>query len=812
MKIRLLLCSLAALFIANSYAQTIVWSEDFGTPAAGTLANGFNNGNGAWTVTNTGTNGADPNLWYVSGEECGNAAGACGSVCSGGDASLHLGPPTVLGDAGAAYMAGGLSFFFPETDSRVESPTIDLTGQSNLTLNFNYLEDYVGQAGYDAGDDATLWYFDGVTWAQIDPLTVTAAGCAPQGTWTAFSIALPASANNNANVKIGFRWINDDDNVGTDPSFAVDDIEITTPAVAAPTADFSTTNTTICVGDCIDFTDASTLGTNPTWSWTFNGGTPGTSNVQNPTNICFNTAGTYTIELTVTDDNGTDTETKVDYITVTASANAGNDNTGNVCNDGTLDLNTLLIGADTGGSWSETSGTPSGQFTAGTGVLDGNGLTVGNVYTFEYAVGSGSCADVAVITITVVDCSVLTAAFTPSATSICRGDCITFADNSTGPITGWTWTLNGGTPASANTQDPGNVCFNVAGTYNIDLEITDGTNTNLATVQITVNDNPVVTATASSDTICAGDMVTLTGGGATSYVWDNGVTDGVSFAPGSTTTYTVTGTSNGCDGTAMVEVVVESCDTLTANFSYPANVCRGDCVTFTSTSSGTISSYFWTFGGGGTPDTSYSVQPTICFNNIGTYDVELRIYNSTGDSSVIIQQLNVVSSPSVNAVLDTVITLGGNADLIALASTPGSFLWTPDENIDCDTCSTTFASPWQDTDYIVTITDINGCTGTDTVMVLVNFVEAIGVPSAFSPNGDGENDVLYVKGIGISSVKFSVYNRYGQKVFETDNQGIGWDGMFKGREENAGVFAWMVEYTMVNGNSGMIKGNTTLVR
>src|SRR5690606_1758051 len=83
-----------------------------------------------------------------------------------------------------------------------------------------------------------------------------------------------------------------------------------------PTADFSASATTICEGDCIDFTDLSTVSTNPNWSWTFTGAATATSSVQNPTGICYNTAGTYQVELTVTDDNGNDTETKVNYITV----------------------------------------------------------------------------------------------------------------------------------------------------------------------------------------------------------------------------------------------------------------------------------------------------------------------------------------------------------------------------------------------------------------------------------------------------------------------------------------------------------------
>jgi gliding motility-associated-like protein len=98
------------------------------------------------------------------------------------------------------------------------------------------------------------------------------------------------------------------------------------------------------------------------------------------------------------------------------------------------------------------------------------------------------------------------------------------------------------------------------------------------------------------------------------------------------------------------------------------------------------------------------------------------------------------------------------------------------------------------------------------VSVKVNFIEGIGVPTAFSPNGDGNNDVLYVKGVGITKMNFKVYNKYGEKVFETQEQRIGWDGTYLGRNENPGVFVWVLEYSFVNGSGGIQKGNTTLVR
>lgn len=177
------------------------------------------------------------------------------------------------------------------------------------------------------------------------------------------------------------------------------------------------------------------------------------------------------------------------------------------------------------------------------------------------------------------------------------------------------------------------------------------------------------------------------------------------------------------------------------------------------------------------------------------------------------QSISVFDLPTVTAQLDTTIDIGGQVELLAAGSGPGSYWWIPDEgDIDCDTCSSTYAQPLIDTDFLVTFTDVNGCKATDTVFVVVNFIEGIGVPQAFSPNGDENNDILFVKGYGIELMNFKVFNRYGQLVFETSDQNIGWDGKFKDKDENPGVFVWVLEYTFITGKSGVISGNTTLIR
>lgn len=204
----------------------VAYSEDFGTGCStGNLATSF-----GWTVSLTGVNESTPNIWYVSAAENGNSAGSCGSGC-GNDRTLHLSAHAIGGgDVGAAYLETSPLFcgfgFCARTNKRVESPTIDCSSIANVVLSFVYMEN-----GEGSNDQATLEYScnNGSTWTLLHNLTKTPICVSLQGQWAAFSISLPSCANNNPNVKIGFNWTNNANGVGTDPSFAVDDILVEEP-------------------------------------------------------------------------------------------------------------------------------------------------------------------------------------------------------------------------------------------------------------------------------------------------------------------------------------------------------------------------------------------------------------------------------------------------------------------------------------------------------------------------------------------------------------------------------------------------------
>ena len=869
-----------AIVFSASYlnAQTVIWTEDFqnGCTAA-CPGSSYVGSNGAWTQTVTGAEGADPNTWFVSCSENNMGAGNCSDVCqTTPNQTMHIsaaiGNVICPNDCGAAYDAGGLCGILscPQTDKRIESPTINLTGQTNVSVNFEFIE-----GGDGTNDNATLWYFDGVAWAQIDDMPKSSTSCSGgQGIWATRTIALPASSNNNANVKIAFRWVNNDDGVGSDPSFAVDNITLTIPTTTGPTASFSSSDSTLCEGDCISFTDLST-GTVTGWSWQFFGAATPTSSVQNPTNICYNAAGTYNVSLTVTDGSNTDSLFMPNFITVTAppnvTANAlpstsvcagtmvtlngggatsyswtggvtnnvafpvtstntytvtGTD--GNGCMD-TANIAITVIPKDTAaftypsGSYCLTdpdplptiTGTTGGTFSidnsgvinSSTGLIDLSASGLGN-YVVTY-ITNGTCPDTATFSITITNS---TDATITQAGPFCENEpsvTLTAVDP------GGNWTGTGITNATNGTFDPATAG---AGNHVITYTIT-GSCGDVDTMTIVVNPADDASFSFLPATFCDTDPnplptgIVTTGG---TFSIDNGgsingTTGEVNLSASGAGSYVITYITNGtCPDTATFNITITTCATPTAAYTVSdSTICDGECVTFTDNSTG-ATAWQWTFNGG-TPASANTQGPhTVCFNGPGTYTIELIASNSAGADTTT-STVEVFANPTIDAGSDVTIDLGQSVTLNATGSN-GTYSWTPPTWLDCPTCPTTEATPEETVTYTVVVVDSNGCTASAEVTIIVDFDYVIWVPNIFSPNGDGSNDVVFVRGVGVESFNFIIYDRWGEKVFETSDLNNGWDGTFRGKKMNNAVFVYYLEATFNNGQEVTKKGDITLIR
>ncbi len=145
-----------------------------------------------------------------------------------------------------------------------------------------------------------------------------------------------------------------------------------------------------------------------------------------------------------------------------------------------------------------------------------------------------------------------------------------------------------------------------------------------------------------------------------------------------------------------------------------------------------------------------------------------------------------------------------------------TYTWTPTIGLSNATIPNPIASPTVSTTYYITVRDIWGCEWTDTVFIFVIDVICeepyIYVPNAFTPNGDGKNDILYVRSSVGYSMDFKIFNRWGELVFQSSDVNNGWDGTYKGRVLEPGVFDYYLSLTCYNRQIFVKKGNITLIR
>jgi gliding motility-associated-like protein len=175
--------------------------------------------------------------------------------------------------------------------------------------------------------------------------------------------------------------------------------------------------------------------------------------------------------------------------------------------------------------------------------------------------------------------------------------------------------------------------------------------------------------------------------------------------------------------------------------------------------------------------------------------------------------LNVVllnGSDAANAGEDVTIAIGDSTTLNGSGGTING--WDPPRGLSCIDCPNPIANPDTTTMYYLSVTDINGCTSIDSVLITVD--ETIGwyLPNAFTPDDNGVNDVLYFYGTSVKEFILQVFDRWGEKVFETTDFKVGWDGSYKGKPALAGVYTYQLTITFKSTVVEQVKGNLNLIR
>ncbi|MBA3828124.1 MAG: gliding motility-associated C-terminal domain-containing protein [Taibaiella sp.] len=336
-----------------------------------------------------------------------------------------------------------------------------------------------------------------------------------------------------------------------------------------------------------------------------------------------------------------------------------------------------------------------------------------------------------------------------------------------------------------------------------------------ASITITVQPTPLVSA-GPDKTICAGDTVHLFGtvtpaSFAYTYHWtpDTTVNDPFSISTvfiGKKTTKLVlsAGTGAGCIGTDTMVVNV-----IPANFlhvSQDTGICPGDTAHLHATGD-SIVAVSWV------PNIfmsdSSSLNPNVYPGVSETYTVRAVNQKNCRDT----QSVHVNVSPAaVIQLRDSALIYPGDSVQLSPSGNCLYYNWFPPAGLSATNISNPFAKPDVNTRYVVIGHTEAGCIAKDSIDVYVAYDSYINIANAFTP-GSGPGNILRVQHLGDATLKsFTIYNRWGVKVFQSTDVNVGWDGTYNGQPQPLGVYIYMVEAVTYRGKPVYKQGNVTLLR
>ena len=418
--------------------------------------------------------------------------------------------------------------------------------------------------------------------------------------------------------------------------------------------------TTFCQGGSVTLT--SSTGSSYLWS------TGATTASISPT-----AAGNYTVQ--VTDANGCKNTSAATVVTVN-----------------TLTTATITAGGATafcqGGSVTLTSSTGSSYLWSNGATTSSISLTTAGNYTVQVTDANG-CKNTSTATVVSVN-TLPTATITAGgATTFCQGGSVTLT-SSTGSSYLWS------TGVTTSSISP-----TTAGNYTVQVTDANGCKNNSTVTVVSINPLPNVVAIATKTTICSGENVSLTGSGASTYVWDNNVNNASAIIPTTTTTYSVTGTDiNGCIGKSSVTINVNQLPNVQISSNISTNkACEDEGLELSSNLNGV---YAWSSG--------ESTQ-TIFPSKSGVYSLKLTDVNGCSSNSNAIK-VTIYPLPKVVITVNGPVTYCTNHLSELVSSTGISYLWN-------DGSITKLIKPTTGGDYSVKVTDVNGCSNTSTPITIV---------------------------------------------------------------------------------------------
>ncbi|PKP00829.1 MAG: hypothetical protein CVU11_16925, partial [Bacteroidetes bacterium HGW-Bacteroidetes-6] len=420
---------------------------------------------------------------------------------------------------------------------------------------------------------------------------------------------------------------------------------VTYLTACAPFADFEADTQFVCEGDTVNFTDLS-LGTPITWDWTFNGGTPLSSSVQNPF-VVYNTAGSYDVQLVITTGSGGNSITKTTYIVVGAKPSASLVAGGPATFCGGDSVQLTVNPAYTSYAWNTGATTQS---------VYAN--TSGNYFSVVTA-ANGCQANTDTISVMVLSNPVPSISAS-GPTTLCNADTLTLTSS---PGVSYNWL-----PGSESTQA---IEVTANGTYYVEVTYANGCSNISAPINAVFGTTPATPVVTPSGplTFCAGDSVVLTSSPATSYLWLPGSSSTQNITVTNSGTYFVeVGNGTGCTATSVAVTVnvLSNTPTPAITASGALSFCSGDSVVLTSSPA---ASYSWSPGG--------QTSQSITVLNSGTYFVQADNGNNcpSVSASVVVSTGATPATPTIGA--SGPLTFCAGDSVVLTASASASYNWLP---------------------------------------------------------------------------------------------------------------------------------------
>ena len=496
-------------------------------------------------------------------------------------------------------------------------------------------------------------------------------------------------------------------------------------------------------------------------------------------------------------------------VTTTPSPNGGPDqNLGCYASGMTATMAGLAF---PGASWSALPGNPSATTIASPSSPTSTITGFGTIGTYTYLWGSGTCFDTVRLRIT----SGPTAEPTQFVTCVpLPGGSVTMGASGTG-----SWAALPGNPGTAVITTPTNptttiTTFSALGTYhflwNNGTACTDSGTvivSNAPFINFTVQNIGCTNTTGSITANASGGVSPFT------YQWSTGSTTDSVMTTATGTLYTVTVTdANQCSATAT-----DSISNLTGTIVIADSILNG-CYGFNDGQitlymvPGGAYTYTWSTGGNTNPLTGLAAGNNY---QVTVTNVASGCTAVGGPYTITTLGLDSVSITP----LDTTVSLG---DTIQLGSNvmgiypPTSYSWTPLTGLSCSNCPDPILIPTiadtARTTYQLTITYGSGCIATGIDSIRAISINLLGVPDAFSPNGDTKNNTFYIMATDVKDFRLAIYNRWGGEVFETNDINTGWDGTYKGNPEPSEVYNYFFSITYTNDKVVAREGTVTLFR